>query len=103
MIYEHRAYYIMPGKMAEFIEAFGRTPARLFEKYGAKVIGVWQVNIGRSNQVIYILAYDDLAHRQRVWQQLDADPDMQRYRAEPVRVDHIVAQFMTPVAYSALQ
>lgn len=103
MIYEHRVYYIIPGKMAEFIEAFGRTPARLFEKYGAKVIGVWQVNIGRSNQVIYILAYDDLAHRQRVWQQLDADAEMQRYRAEPTRTDHIVAQFMTPVAYSALQ
>lgn len=103
MIYELRTYRILPGKMAEFLEAFGRIPAPLFEKHGARLIGVWETEIGRSNEVTYILAFDDLGHRDRVWQAYRADPDRARYMAEGVRVDHLVSKILRPVSYSPLQ
>jgi hypothetical protein len=104
MIYEHRTYTILPGKTAEFVEAFGRIPAPLFEKYGAKIIGVWTTDIGgASNEVVYILAFQDLAQREQVFQQFRADPEYQNYRKEGVRVESIASKILRPTDYSALQ
>ena len=41
MVYEHRTYNILPGKMQEFVEAFGNVIVPLFEKHGAELIGAW--------------------------------------------------------------
>lgn len=103
MVYEHRTYYLLPGKMQEFLEAFSQTPAKLFEKHGAKLVGFWTTVIGQSNEVIYLLAFRDLAHRERFWEELGQDSEMQQYRQGGVRVEKIVSKILRPSAFSPLQ
>ena len=66
MIYEHRSYTLTPATKTEFIEAFGKLMP-LFDKYGAKVIGVWQTDIGESNEFIYIVAFENFTQREEFW------------------------------------
>lgn len=103
MIYEHRSYYMLPGKQREFLEAFQGVPMKVFERHGAKLVGFWTTYAGQSNEVIYLLAYPDLAAREKVWQEIDRDPDMQAYRSEPPRYSHIDVKFLRPTAFSPLQ
>lgn len=104
MIYEHRTYTILPGKTAEFVEGFGRVPAPLFEKYGAKVVGVWTTDLGGlSNEVVYILAFHDLAQREQVFQQLRDTPAFQSYVREGVLVASVASKILRPTNYSALK
>ena len=49
MIYEWRAYYVMPGRMADIQRRFADHTMRLFEKHGINVVGFWQPVIGESN------------------------------------------------------
>lgn len=103
MIYEHRSYYLLPGKMQEFLEAFNQTPAKLFPKYGTKLVGFWTTEIGQSNEVVYLLAFQDPAHRERFWRELGQDPEMQQYRQGGVRVEKVVSKILRPSAFSPLQ
>ncbi len=48
-------------------ERFAKTTLKFFEKHGIKVIGFWIAIIGTSNVLYYMLAYEDLAHRERAW------------------------------------
>src|SRR2546429_8067658 len=80
MIYEYRAYYVMPGRMADIQKRFAEITLNLFKKHGIRVVGFWETVIGESNELVYICAYDDLAHRQRVWSAFMADPEWQAAR-----------------------
>lgn len=103
MIYEHRTYYLLPGKLPEFLQAFEETPAKVFERHGAKLIGFWVTEIGQSNEVIYILAYDSLAERERAWQRINQDEEMLKYRQAPPRVEKIKVRILRPSTFSPLK
>jgi len=104
LIYEHRTYYILPGKMPEFLEGFQATPAKVFERHGAKLVGFWTTDIGQSNEIIYILAYDSLAERERIRGMIDQDEEMRSYRqAGAPRVEKIVVKILRPSAFSPLK
>ncbi len=103
MIYEHRTYYMLPGKLPEFLESFDRVPRKVFERHGAELVGFWTTVLGQNNEVVYILRYPDLAARERTWAAIDKDEEMQKYRAEPIRVEHIVSKIFRPTAFSPLQ
>ena len=102
MIYEHRTYSILPGKMGEFTEAFG-TIVPLFAKHGAKMIGAWQTSIGTSNEFVYILGFENMAAQEKFWAAFRQDPGMKAYLAGGVRTDHVVNKILRPVACSPLQ
>ena len=105
MIYEHRFYYILPGKLPEFLDAFAKTPLKVFARHGAKMVGFWTPVLGQSNEIIYILSFEDLAHRERVWAQIDSDPEMQQYRRESLehpKVEKIMSKILRPSAFSPL-
>ena len=74
MIYEWRAYYIMPGRMPDIQRRFADHTMRLFQKHGIKVVGFWQPVIGESNELVYMCAYEDIAARDRAWTSFMADP-----------------------------
>src|SRR5947208_9080154 len=74
MIYEYRAYYVMPGRMPDIQKRFAEVTMNLFKKHGIRVVGFWETVFGESNELVYICAYDDLAHRQRAWSAFMADP-----------------------------
>ncbi len=76
MIYEQRFVKCIQGKEDEFI---GRARAWLAiaQKCGARVTtGIFQTIIGDTNEFSYILEYDDLAHRERVFNAIEEDRDM---------------------------
>ena len=102
MIYEHRTYYILPGKMPEFTEAFG-TIVPLFEKHGAKLIGAWQTAIGQNNEFVYILGFEDLKHQEKFWQDFRRDEIFQKYMQAEPRVAYVISKILRPQPYSPLK
>lgn len=104
MIYEHRTYYVLPGKTQQFVADFARVPKGLLEQYGAKLVGMWTTAVGgQSNEVTYILAFQDLEHLDQVWRLVYADPAMVAYLGEGARVRHVASKVLRPVPYSPLQ
>src|SRR5918999_1405145 len=77
MIYEYRAYYVVPGRMPDIQRRFADITMKLFAKHGIRVVGFWETVIGESDELVYICAFDDLAHRQRAWSAFMADPEWQ--------------------------
>jgi hypothetical protein len=77
MIYEYRAYYVMPGRMPDIQKRFREVTMKLFDKHGIRVVGFWEPVIGDSSELVYICAFESLEHRQKAWAAFMADPDWQ--------------------------
>ncbi|MBI4641642.1 MAG: NIPSNAP family protein [Candidatus Tectomicrobia bacterium] len=74
MIYLHYTDSIIPGKMGEFLESgFLKELFQNLESYGAKTVGMWRTQIGPSYDLIWILAYESLAERERVLSSIRRD------------------------------
>ena len=72
------------------------------EKYGAKVVcGVFQAEIGgREAEIYYILAFEDLAHRERVYKSVRQDPDFLKLRAKWDEEGHWMNDFTNEILNS---
>ncbi len=107
MIYESRAYYVNPGRMADVQKRFADVTMRLFAKHGIKVVGFWEPVIGESNELVYICAFDDLAHRQRAWDAFQADPEWQAARKASEMngplLQRVVNKIWKPTSFSPIQ
>ena len=107
MIYELRRYEVAPGRMPALHARFRDHTLGFFRKHGIRVVGFWEAEIGTSNVLNYLVAFDDQAHRQRAWTAFRADPDWQRVRAESERDGPILARIVNelwqPTPYSPLQ
>jgi hypothetical protein len=91
MIYELRTYQVVPGKMKELNERFGNITIPLFEKHGMKVIGFWETAIGEATttELIYMLAFENLAHYERAWNAFIAGPACQKQSAKQKPTAHL--------------
>jgi hypothetical protein len=108
MIYELRIYTAAPGKMAALQARFRDHTLALFEKHGIQNVGYWTNAIGgRSDELWYILGYEDMAQRDRAWAGFREDPDWQRARTESERdgavVHHIENRILAPTDFSPLK
>jgi hypothetical protein len=107
MIYELRSYEVVPGRMPVLHARFQQHTLGFFAKHGIKVVGFWEAAIGESNVLHYLLAYDDLGHRDRAWGAFMADPGWQRVREETQRDGPIVArvrnEIWQPTPYSPMK
>lgn len=107
MIYEYRAYYVMPGRMPDLQRRFADVTMKMFQKHGITVVGFWETVIGESNELVYICAYDDLAQRERAWKGFLADPEwLAARKASEVNgplVERVVNKIWRPTAFSPLQ
>ncbi len=108
MIYELRIYTANTGKMPALQARFRDHTTALFEKHGIKNVGYWTNVIGgRSDELWYMLGYEDLAQRQAAWAAFSADPDWQKARAESEKdgplVHHIENRIMNPTDFSPLK
>jgi len=79
----------------------------LFEKHGMKNVGYWTNMIGgRTDQLVYLLAYDDLAARQAAWASFAADPEWREIvaasEADGLIVHHIENRILAPTDFSPL-
>lgn len=107
MIHELRVYEAMPGKLPALHRRFRDVTLRLFERHGLKVVGFWDVVIGTSNQLVYMLEFEDLGQRERAWQAFLADAEWQEARAASEKDGPLVARItntiLRPTNYSPLK
>ena len=110
MIYELRTYDAFPGKLPALNARFANVTLGFFEKYNMKVVGFWTNNVGENttNRLIYMLAFDDMAHRERAWKAFGSDPEWQKMRlmpgyADPDIVSNITNFIVSPLPFSAIR
>ena len=107
MIYEYRAYYVMPGRMPDLQRRFADVTVNMFKKHGIRVIGFWETVIGESNELVYILGWNDLAHRDRVWNAFLVDPEWLAARkaseANGPLVERVVNKIWKATSFSPVQ
>ena len=107
MIYELRIYEAIPGKLPALNERFAKITMGYFKKYGLKMVGFWTDEVGMSNRLTYMLAFDDMAHRDKAWAGFRADPERVKAFAETEKDGPLVARvtntIMRPTAYSPMQ
>jgi hypothetical protein len=107
MIYELRSYEVVPGRLPALHARFKNHTLGLFEQHGIKVIGFWEAVIGTSNVLHYLLAFDDIAARDRAWSAFQADERWQKARSESEKDGPIVARIRNeiwrPTNYSPMR
>lgn len=67
MIYLHVTVHVVGGKLQEFHDFWARESLPLWEKYGAKHIGSWSTTIGKTNEIVRLFAFTDMAYYEK-WQ-----------------------------------
>ena len=108
MLYELRIYHCAPGRLPDLNRRFETITLKIWERFGIRPVGFWTVMIGESNQdLYYLLEWQDLAERERVFAAFGADPEWQKARAETEKngplTTHITNAILTPTTYSKLQ
>lgn len=107
MIYELRIYDAMPGKLPALNDRFANITMGYFEKHGIKQVGYWTDVIGTSGRLTYMLAFDDMAQRDRAWAAFGSDAERLAAFAETEKNGLLVARvenkIMRPTAYSPMQ
>ena len=82
MLYENRVYTAVPGKLPALNNRFANHTLGFFEQYDIGIMGFWTDEIGISNQLTYILTFDDMADRAKKWAPFAADPKRLQIFAE---------------------
>ena len=107
MLYEYRRYEASPGKLGELSKRFATITTKIWERMDIKVIGFWTAEVGTGNELHYILAWEDMADRERKWNAFQADKEWQEKRAETERDGPLAARitnsFWRPTSYSPLR
>jgi hypothetical protein len=107
MIYELRIYDTVPGKLPALNRRFQETTVRVFERHGLHVVGFWTDVVGVSNRLTYLVAFEDMAERDRIWRETLRDPELIEAFAESEKGGPLIARMtntiMRPTAYSPLQ
>lgn len=108
MIYEMRTYHVNSGKMDALLSRFREHSCTLLEKHGIKLIGFWTNSMGgRSDQMIWMIAYKNYAHREQAWNAFASDPEWKSVKADSERKGLLVSfftnQILQPTDFSPLQ
>ncbi|MBV9655943.1 MAG: NIPSNAP family protein [Acetobacteraceae bacterium] len=108
MIYERRLYRCIPGRLPALLARFEQTTLPLWQRHGIRPAGFWTTLVGESNHdLLYLLAWESMAERERVWSAFMADPEWVQKRTESERDGPIVAnvtnEFLLPTAFSTVR
>ena len=108
MIHELRIYTAAPGRLPDLMARFRDHTLALFEKHGITNVGYWTNAIGgRSDELVYILGFQDLAQRDSSWAAFGSDPEWRAAAAESEKdgplVHHIENRILRPTDFSPLK
>jgi len=107
MLYEYRRYEVTPGKLGALNERFANVTTKIWERHGIRPVGFWTADVGTSNVLHYLLAWEDMAERDRKWSAFGSDPEWISKRAETEKDGPLVArvlnEFWRPTAYSNIK
>jgi hypothetical protein len=84
MLYELRHYDANGfGALSQLIGRYGDQVLPIWDKYGIEPVGFWTVSVGSPiPRLTYLLPWEDLATRQRVWDQFTDDEDWKRIKLD---------------------
>lgn len=108
MIIEMRIYHCAPGHLPALCKSFEETSFPFWDKHGIRQAGFFTTLIGPSNQTLtYLLKWDSLAERERIWNNFVSDPEWIAVRkatadTSPV-IERAETSFLTPTSFSALR
>ena len=108
MIYELRIYSCLPGRLPALLKRFEDHTLRIWDKHGIKQAGFWTVLVGDGNNDLhYLLAWESLSQREKVWTAFLADPAWIKARDDSERDGPIIANikssFLRPTAFSSVK
>jgi hypothetical protein len=108
MLYELRIYDCVPGRLPALLKRFETTTINIWECHGIRPAGFWTTVIGESNQqLIYMLAWESLAEREKKWSGFMSDPKWLEARAMSEKDGAIVArissQILEPTTFSSVK
>ena len=108
MIHELRVYRCVPGRLPDLVKRFDTVTLKLWERHAIRPVGFWTTVIGESNQDLhYLLEWQNLAERERVWGGFMADAEWLKARAESEKngpiVANITSSILQPTAFSKLR
>jgi hypothetical protein len=98
----------MPGRLPDLNKRFAEITLGYFKKHGIQVVGFWTNELGgSSDQLLYILAYESLADREKKWAAFLSDSERAAKFAETEKngplVRRLTAHILRPTAYSPMQ
>jgi len=106
MLYEWRVYEVVPGRMGALHARFQKIALKFFEKHGIRVVGFWEAVIGPTNTLYYMLVWENMAQREKVWNSFLSDPEWIKARQETEKegpiVQRVVNTLLSPTPYSSL-
>jgi hypothetical protein len=109
-IFELRTYEAPNDKaLARKIKMFGDGEIDIFRRSGMLTVFFAQTIVGsRMPNLTYMLAYDDLAARDKTWAAFSADPDWQKLRSTPGLsdadiVNNISNAILRPLPFSPIR
>ena len=92
MLHELRIYTCLPGQLPRLQRRFETATLAIWSRIGIRPIGFWKTVIGPSNNdLTYLLEWESLAERERLWAAFMADPEWIDARGESERSGPIVA------------
>jgi len=108
MIHELRIYQCIPGRLPALLKRFQDRTLKLWDKHGVRQAGFWTVMIGDGNNDLhYLLAWESLAERERVWDKFLTDPAWIKARDDSEKdgliIANIKSSFLRPTAFSAVK
>jgi hypothetical protein len=108
MLYEMRVYHCIPGRLPALLKRFETKTLKIWEKHGIRQAGFFTTVVGESNQqLVYFLAWDSLAERERKWNAFMADQEWISARAETEKdgqiVERVINQILTPTVFSSVK
>ena len=108
MIVEVRIFTCNPGLLPALQKRFKTKTLAIWKKHGIRQIGFWTVLVGDGNHDLhYLLAWDSLAERERIWNAFQADPAWHKARDESEKDGPIIANIksalLRPTAFSAVK
>ncbi|PJG46384.1 NIPSNAP family protein [Sphingobium sp. LB126] len=108
MIVELRIYEATPGKLGALLTRFETVTLPILTRIGIRQIGFWTTLVGESaNSLTYMLHWESLAEREKLWALFQADPEWIEKKAETERNGVLVAdarnEFLLPTSFSSLR
>jgi hypothetical protein len=107
MLYEYRRYEATPGRLRDVHRRFNDLTLKAWERHGIEPVGFWDALVGESNQLHYLLRWEDMQVRDIRWEAFLADEEWQAGFIESESSGPLVArihnELWRPTAYSQLR
>ena len=109
-VFEMRTYYTLEGRLPALNKRFREHTIALFKKHGIESIAYYtpiDEKDGKSNKLVYILAYPSKEAATKSWEAFRNDPEWKKAQAASEADGKIVAKvesvFLNPTDYSAMK